>query len=45
LGVEGVSIVCHGSSRGEAVTNGIKMAIRCVENDMVARLKAELAGC
>lgn len=44
LGVEGVSVVCHGSSRARAVANGIKVAVRCVEQNMVSRLKTELEG-
>lgn len=44
LGIEGISIVCHGSSRAKTVANGIKRAVQCVENDMVSRLKAELKG-
>lgn len=35
LGVNGVSIVCHGSSKREAVFNGIKLAEQCVNRKMV----------
>jgi phosphate acyltransferase len=35
LGVNGISIVCHGSSKREAVCNGIRIAEQCVERDMV----------
>jgi glycerol-3-phosphate acyltransferase PlsX len=38
LGVEGVSIVCHGSSKSQAVVNGIRMAQKSVEADIVSRL-------
>lgn len=42
LGVEGISIVCHGSSKREAVFNGIKMAAECVTKDMIARQELAL---
>ncbi len=42
LGVDGISIVCHGSSKREAVFNGIKIASECVAKDMVARQKLAL---
>jgi len=44
LGVKGVSVVCHGSSRAEAVYNGIAQAVRCVNQDMVASLNHSLAA-
>lgn len=37
LGVNGVSIVCHGSSKREAVFNGIGIAEQCVARGMVQR--------
>ena len=42
LGVEGISIVCHGSSKREAVYNGIKTARDCVVKDIVKRQKLAL---
>lgn len=42
LGVKGVSVVCHGSSRSEAVVNGIRMAVSCVEGNLVRRLSQAL---
>jgi len=42
LGVDGISIVCHGSSKREAVYNGIKIARDCVVKDMVKRQKLVL---
>jgi glycerol-3-phosphate acyltransferase PlsX len=42
LGVEGVSIVCHGSSRREAVCNGLRLAEECVEKKMVELQKQAL---
>ncbi|MCR4399548.1 MAG: phosphate acyltransferase PlsX [Syntrophomonadaceae bacterium] len=44
LGVEGVSVVCHGSSRAEAVANGIGVAARCVEHGMVERVRQALGA-
>ncbi|MDD3268768.1 MAG: phosphate acyltransferase PlsX [Syntrophomonadaceae bacterium] len=43
LGVNGVSIVCHGSSRQEAVFNGIRIAAECVTRQMVKLQQEELA--
>jgi phosphate acyltransferase len=37
LGVNGVSIVCHGSSKREAVFNGIRIAEQCVNREMIKR--------
>ncbi|MGE5371010.1 MAG: phosphate acyltransferase PlsX [Solirubrobacterales bacterium] len=42
LGVDGISIVCHGRSRREAVCNGIRMACTCVESGLVAAMKNAL---
>lgn len=42
LGVNGVSIVCHGSSKREAVYNGLKTAHDCVIKDIVKRQKLVL---
>lgn len=38
LGVNGISIICHGSSKHEAITNAIKVAVDCVEQKLVERL-------
>jgi len=43
LGVNGVSIVCHGSSRAPAIVNGIKVAKACVDNKLVDKVKQNLA--
>ncbi|NLW91213.1 MAG: phosphate acyltransferase PlsX [Syntrophomonadaceae bacterium] len=45
LGVNGVSIVCHGSSHREAVANGLRIAEECFRNGIVARQAEELAKC
>lgn len=38
LGVQGVSIICHGSSKAAAISNAIRVALDCVKNDFVAAL-------
>ncbi|NLB18655.1 MAG: phosphate acyltransferase PlsX [Syntrophomonadaceae bacterium] len=43
LGVDGVSVVCHGSSKRDAVYNGIIKAEKCVSAGLVARLKNSLS--
>jgi len=42
LGVDGISIVCHGSSKREAVFNGIKIASECIAKEMVTKQKLAL---
>ncbi|MBO8159441.1 phosphate acyltransferase PlsX [Thermosyntropha sp.] len=37
LGVNGISIVCHGSSNREAVYNGLCVACDCIKNDIVRK--------
>lgn len=44
LGVNGVSIICHGGSPPRAIKNAVRAAIRCVETDLVGHMKRELAG-
>ena len=44
LGVQGVSIVCHGSSRARAITNAVGQAIGCVEAGFIARLATAMAA-
>lgn len=43
LGVNGVSIVCHGSSKREAVFNGIRLACECVDEQIIERQKLALS--
>ena len=38
LGVNGVSIVCHGSSNSKAVSNGIKAAMVGAESGFVQKI-------
>lgn len=43
LGINGVSIVCHGSSKREAVCSGIGIAQQCVLKNMVYNQKLALS--
>lgn len=42
LGVDGISIVCHGSSRSGAVFYGIQLAAKCVAGNMVKSVASML---
>ena len=42
LGVKGVSIICHGSSKADAVKNAIRAAAECVNSDFVKELQDSL---
>jgi glycerol-3-phosphate acyltransferase PlsX len=44
LGVNGVSIICHGESPPKAVRNAIGVAARAVRSSMVAHMAKELAA-
>jgi glycerol-3-phosphate acyltransferase PlsX len=43
LGINGISIVCHGSSRREAVCAGLAIAAECINNNIIAQQLQELA--
>jgi glycerol-3-phosphate acyltransferase PlsX len=43
LGVNGVSIICHGGSPPRAIRNAIRVAIQSVEADMVGHIRREVA--
>lgn len=43
LGIDGISMVCHGSSRREAVYHGIRAAERCVNQRIIELQKKALA--
>lgn len=43
LGIQGVSVIGHGSSNGHAVKNGIGAAIRAVEGRLHERIQARLS--
>lgn len=42
LGVDGVSVIAHGSSSGMAIKNAISAAIRAVENNIVDNIAGDL---
>jgi phosphate acyltransferase len=42
LGVDGVSIVCHGSSKAKAIRNAIRVARECVESKYLDEIKIHL---
>ena len=44
LGVNGVSIVCHGGSSPKAIRNAIGVAVQAVRSNMVAHITRELAA-
>lgn len=44
LGVKGVSIICHGSSKAPAIMNAVRVGMECVENDFVGALTKALAN-
>jgi len=43
LGVNGVSIICHGESPPKAILNAIAVAARSVESDVVSHIAGELS--
>jgi glycerol-3-phosphate acyltransferase PlsX len=43
LGVQGVSIICHGSSPARAIKNAIRVAVQSVENHLSQDIGAEFA--
>ncbi|MGI6406858.1 MAG: phosphate acyltransferase PlsX [Syntrophaceticus sp.] len=42
LGVNGISVICHGSSRARAIKNAIYYAYRAVQNDLLGRMREGL---
>jgi len=44
LGVNGVSIICHGGSPPRAIRNAIRVAVQAVERGMVAHIERQLAN-
>jgi glycerol-3-phosphate acyltransferase PlsX len=42
LGVQGVSIICHGGSPPRAIKNAIRVAVQSVESGMVEHMAAAL---
>jgi len=44
LGVNGVTIICHGDSPARAIRHAVRVAARSVENNMVEHLRREMSG-
>lgn len=44
LGVNGVTIICHGGSPPKAIRNAVRVAAQAVRSGMVADMATELAG-
>lgn len=44
LGVDGVTIICHGGSPPKAIRNAVGVAARAVRSDMVTHITRELAS-
>jgi glycerol-3-phosphate acyltransferase PlsX len=44
LGVDGVSVVCHGASPPVAIRNAIRVAATCIESGMVDDMAADLGS-
>jgi len=42
LGVNGISIICHGSSKEKAIFNAVRVAKECVESGFIEEIKKEL---
>lgn len=42
LGVNGVSIICHGSSKAKAIFNGIRVAGECVQVRLIEQIREDL---
>lgn len=44
LGLNGVAIVCHGSSQARTIASGIAIAQKCAESGLIQAVTAELGG-
>ncbi len=42
LGVNGVSIICHGRSSARAIRNAVRVATECVQQELHVRIKSDL---
>lgn len=43
LGVNGISIICHGSSKARAITSAVRVAQECVQSQFIETIRLELA--
>jgi len=44
LGVKGISVVCHGSSKRQAVHSGMNIAAQCIKSRIVEQQETALAA-
>ena len=44
LGVNGVVIICHGSSPARAIKNAIFAAKKCVETDLIGSIRDDISS-
>ena len=44
LGVNGVCVICHGSSSAKAISSAIKFAVSTVEAEVISKIRDELKG-
>ncbi|NLO89577.1 MAG: phosphate--acyl-ACP acyltransferase, partial [Clostridia bacterium] len=44
LGIKGISIICHGSSKSLAVKNAVGVAVKCIEDNFVQVLSEAVDG-
>ncbi|KJR48689.1 Phosphate:acyl-ACP acyltransferase PlsX [Desulfosporosinus sp. I2] len=42
LGVDGISIICHGSSKAKAISNAIRVARECVQVGLIKQIREDL---
>lgn len=42
LGVNGISIICHGSSKAKAIFNAIRVARECVQVNLIEQIREDL---
>lgn len=42
LGVNGISVICHGSSKQKAIFNAVRVARECVESQFIEEIRREL---
>lgn len=43
LGLNGISVVCHGNSDRVAFANGIHLAVQCVDNNLVEQIRNSIS--
>lgn len=44
FGIEGVGIVGHGRTRAEGIAASVRLALHCIERDLVGHMRADLAA-